>query len=272
MKKVAYVLLPLILVVLSFSVFIPHTQARSMHKALPSAFTYEGESKQEWPGNVYGAQTKIWFDNPGLSQTYEEEWDRYLEVATSNWSVILAIGLDKCSSSGNCTYCGIGYSSQTLYFFVFNSAYGVYCTQVPSDDKNQNITLQIFNNIYDDHVYWNVSASDLSCVGNPCRFMNISPLVWDHIQLDENWNSNQGPQNRVWGGNWTQNMWMDTINSQFHYQTIQGIMRAGPADPPQMGWNACNGTWCYFPNNTNQGGSMASCVYASGTNCNWRSF
>lgn len=229
--------------------------------AQPSG-SFNATSIQEWQGNMKGAWSDFWVDNPGLGSG--EYWERYIEIGTATWTHIEQFGVEKCGSSGaGCLKCGSNGPGLFEFFYTSEINY-TYCARVPSDAINTHMGFSIYENSLDiGLIQFQImnGPKDMPCSG-PCP-ERTGTQTWYHIQLKEVIKSTF-TGHKVWGGEWTLNQWMDG-NHVFHYQTGPGFIRQGPGNPPQMGWNIAS--YSHPPAPGNSGGSLASCVYDTGTQC-----
>ena len=244
--------------------------------AKPSG-SFDAASKQEWQGNTKGAWSQFWIDTPGLGSG--EHWERYIEIATSNWSRVEQFGVEKCGGgSGGCPICGApgkggGSGGKGAGLFVFESSSGngiggdlLNCDSVPTDDINNTVRFSIYENSIDTSlIEFDNGLGDLPCSAI-CPW-HTGAQTWYHIQLVETLKATF-TGHKVYGGDWIYNQWMDS-NHNFHYQTNAGFMRQGPGNPPQMGWNV--GLYTFPPAPGGQGGRMGSCDYDTGQVCSFRS-
>lgn len=264
-------LLSVVLVMLlSVSAFLVPgaASARSISRARPDA---RALSAIQWPSpnGVYGAQTSMWMDNPGLGTN--DDWFRAIELQSGSTDAYF--GIEKCGIRTACTFC-FNNAGGILYLFITYSGATTFCTAVPADAKNTPVSFLLYNSNGDLEAQTKDGPSDMPCAGI-CSDANKGSKTWGSIILDEFIDSTF-TGHRVYGGNWTNNQYLNTKTPPaWVYQTNPGGVLNGPGNPPQMGWDYCvpfNGfQWCFAPSTNNPGGSLASCDYIPDAKCAYRS-
>lgn len=228
-----------------------------------SSGSFNATSIQEWQGNMNGALSYFWIDNPTLGNG--EHWERYIEIATATWNHVEQFGVEKCGSSGaGCPICGSN-GPGLFEFFYTSEIHYTQCFKVPSDAINTQMGFSIYENTNDPGIVefqiFN-GPNDMPCNPGECP-QRTGYQTWYHIQLKEVIKATF-TGHKVWGGEWSANQWMNS-GYHFNYQTNAGFIRQGPGNPPQMGWNIAS--YSYPPAPGNSGGVLASCDYDTGTRC-----
>jgi|SRR5579883_1335432 len=263
MKKVFLVAFILMGMLGGLAVPQDSTAAMPMHRQAPAASFY-GFSWVQWNGGTLGAKSTFFLDNPGLANG--GEWQRYIELDTSDYTQFAEFGLDKCNNSDNCLCQTFGRSA--LYVFTFTHVDGApHCFEMVqnNDNINKQCTFTITDNSTNDGVEFAMSCSydnsNHPCGGVGCS-ENFSLPSWAEISLNELINNTFTGHN-VWGGSWTQNQYRSATTKAWNYQ-FRNTDAGYSENPPQMYWHQ-------VPAPGNNGGSLYSCDYSSGTTCNYRS-
>lgn len=213
---------------------------------------------------IYGAQTNMRIDNPGVGA--DGDWLRYITIyqdASQGYGAIEA-GIEKVGSNNGYFYCSGAYSLNLFIYTVKpdGTAQPVFCRTVPSGDYNAQATFQISrlsDGNYD--VFMDFKNEDGPC-HTGCSIYNISAPNYDFIWLQEALRNQTIPDNQhfVYGGAWGYNEYQDS-NLNWHYQPQENCSGTGSGGCAEESYFTPRFYWHIKPQNSATGGEIYSCEY-----------
>ena len=232
--------------------------------SLAPAASFNNSAYLEWDGGTLGVNSTFFLDNPGLVDG--GEWTRSVQLVSQDRNRFAEFGLDKCNDNLTCLCPTFGRSA--LYVFTWSDQDpGPICFEMAqnNDNINKQCSFQITENSTGNGVEYIMSCSydnsNHPCSGGGCSEYFTLP-AWYRIQLGE-YIHNTFSGHDVYGGTWTQNQYQNVKTKAWVYQSRNSDTLVA-TNPPQMYWHQ-------VPAPGNNGGTLYSCVYSSGTTCNYRS-
>ncbi len=245
--------------------FLSILPAAEAHVAQPQTSICSGgcTAYQYWNGTNSGMFVEFTVSNPTLNNS-PALYERFAAVVntSSNYKILVGIEKTKATTNGFCPVGGPWY-----FVAAYDDEIGynnVLCKAVPSTDINTLSGFQISpyssNGGGMDIYIWSYNTGGE-------RLTEAIPLfdttqIYTQIRYQEQiFDDVVGHQ--VWGSHWQFSEYYDSHGTGLHYQT-RGPDAIWADDPPQMYWNP-------YPNSSNSGGTLNSCVYDGGATCNFGS-
>lgn len=247
------------------SLLLPATRHFSA-KASPSTSEIVGQISADtrWAGGVRGVQVNFTLSNPSVNCANGEGYERYVALpqsTSSDYSVYAGEVL--CANTDNLWGC----TNDTLSVFLEIDSpsgqplYTVCDSPLSNNDVNKLVDYQIDDytsggggvNVWEKGEFSGHHYN--SC--NPCSYFFGRTNTFGSITLYEIMSTANFTGHRVWGSEWVNNQYDSTSGNGWHFQGNGGTVVAG--DPVQMGWHSVPA------GSSNNGGTLYSCVYSSGT-------
>ncbi len=252
MKRFIVVVLLALLLVSGLSVL-------NRHAVNAASLAASGTSSLSWGGTVHGGRSTFTISNPsiGSGEYYEREISSNNDV--SGWTGYAGIENSKLSCSGSP---GLFYF---FYAYLDASHHTLKCYAVAGGDVNGQATFQVsYFTSNGGGMLFNLTGTPTG--DNHSWFDSGASQTFSSITMLETITSS-GTGHVVWGSAWDDNQYQSNATGAWVYQPqpssgqCPGHSGCPTAqNPPQMYWQV-------YPGNSGTGGELWSCVYSSGTTC-----
>ena len=212
--------------------------------------------------SLHGAATTVETSTPNYGGT-GNNFDKDLAIVTG--AGYIDIGQE--SNNGGTVSCGSG----NYYYYEVNDsgASARHCFPVPSGDDNKDVLFKVsyYASNGGGWFIWIQGNGGYLCTPTPCTYNTISDSYSSSpvttVTYTQTLANSSFSGHAIWGTDWINNQYFFTSWNYWNSASSISLYRGdgGNPPPPQMYWNS-------NPNGSlNNGGSLYSCDYETGTSC-----